>query len=84
MWSDLRVTNANGFGRSLQPAYDISNLRLGIQAPNDRWTAEVYATNLFDKNAIIYTNTSNYDHHNTTNLPRVIGLRLSYRWGKGE
>ena len=84
MWSDLRVINANGFGRSLQPSYEISNLRFGIQAPNDRWTAEAYITNLFDKNAIVYTNTANYDHRNTTNQPRVIGLRLSYRWGKGE
>jgi iron complex outermembrane recepter protein len=84
MWSDLRVTNTNGFGRSLQPSYDISNLRFGVQAPNDRWTAEAYITNLFDKNAIIYTNTANYDHRNTTNEPRIIGLRLSYRWGKGE
>jgi iron complex outermembrane recepter protein len=84
MWSDLRVTNVNGFGRSLQPAYDISNFRFGIQAPNDHWTAEAYITNLFDKNAVIYTNTANYDHRQTTNEPRVIGLRLSYRWGKGE
>jgi iron complex outermembrane receptor protein len=83
MWSDLRVTNTNGFGRSLQPAYDISNLRFGLRAPNDRWTVEAYLSNIFDKNAVIYTNTSNYDHRQTTNEPRVIGLRLSYRWGKG-
>ncbi len=84
MWSDLRVVDRHGFGRSLQPAYDISNLRFGVQAPNDRWTAEAYVTNLFDKNAIIYTNTANYDRRNTTNQPMTIGLRLSYRWGKGE
>jgi iron complex outermembrane receptor protein len=84
MWSDLRVVDRHGFGRSLQPAYSISNLRFGIQAPNERWTAEAYITNLFDKNAVIYTNTANYDHRDTTNEPRVFGLRLSYRWGKGE
>jgi len=84
MWSDLRVVDRHGFGRSLQPAYDISNFRFGVQAPNDHWTAEAYISNIFDKNAVIYTNTSNYDHRQTTNEPRVIGLRLSYRWGKGE
>ncbi len=84
MWSDLRVVDRHGFGRSLQPAYDISNLRAGVQAPNGHWTAEAYVSNLFDKNAVIYTNTANYDHRQTTNEPRVIGLRLSYRWGKEE
>jgi iron complex outermembrane recepter protein len=84
MWSDLRVVNTNGFGRTLQPAYGISNVRFGLQAPNDHWTAEAYITNLFDKDAVIFTNTGNYDHRQTTNLPRVYGLRLQYRWGKLE
>jgi iron complex outermembrane recepter protein len=84
MWSDLRVVNTNGFGRTLQPAYGISNVRFGLQAPNDHWTAEAYITNLFDKDAVIFTNTGNYDHRQTTNLPRVFGLRLQYRWGKLE
>ena len=30
MWSDLRAVSAHGFGRSLQPAYEISNLRFGV------------------------------------------------------
>ena len=84
MWSDLRVTNVHGFGRSLQPAYDLSTVRFGLQAPGDRWTAEAYISNLFDKNAVIYTTIANYDHRQTTNEPRVFGIRLSYRWGKGE
>jgi iron complex outermembrane recepter protein len=84
MWSDLRFTDRHGFGRSLQPAYEISSVRLGVQAPNDHWTAEAYITNLFDKNAVVFTNTGNYDHRQTTNEPRVFGLRLQYRWGKLE
>ena len=84
MWSDLRVSNPNGFGRSLQPSYSISNLRFGLQAPNDHWAAEAYISNLLNKNAVIFTNTGNYDHRETTNEPRVFGLRLKYRWGKGE
>jgi iron complex outermembrane recepter protein len=84
MWSDLRVSNPNGFARSLQPAYAISNLRFGIQAPNAHWTAEAYISNLLNTDAVIFTNTGNYDRRETTNEPRVFGLRLSYRWGKGE
>ena len=42
----------------------------------------MYVTNLTDKNAIIYTNTGNYDIRQTTNQPRVIGVRLNYRFGK--
>lgn len=82
MWSDLRAIDTHGFERSLQKAYDISNLRFGVESPSDRWAAEAYITNLFDKNAVIFTNTGNYDHRQTTNEPRVFGLRLKYRWGK--
>ena len=84
MWSDLRVTNRHGFGRTLQPAYSISNLRFGVEGPAAKWTVEAYVTNLFDTNAVIYTNTGNYDARQTTNEPRVYGVRVSYRWGKGE
>lgn len=84
MWSDLRVTNTNGFGRSLQPSYEISNLRFGVQAPNEHWSAEAYIANLLNKDAVVFTNTGNYDHRQTTNEPRVFGLRLKYRWGKEE
>lgn len=84
MWSDLRVSNPNGFARSLQPSYSVSNLRFGLAAPNGHWTAEAYIANLLNKDAVIFTNTGNYDHRETTNEPRVFGLRVSYRWGKGE
>jgi len=83
MWSDLRIVNQHGFGRSLQPAYEISNLRFGIKSPSEHWQAETYITNLFNTNAVIFTNTGNYDHRETTNEPRVFGLHLTYRYGKG-
>jgi hypothetical protein len=44
-----------------------------------RWLGEFYITNLADKNAIIYSNTGNFDLCQTTNEPREFGLRLS-RW----
>jgi outer membrane receptor protein involved in Fe transport len=50
---------------------------------NDHWLAEFYITNLADKNAIVYSNTGNFDLRLTTNEPRVFGVRLSYRFGKG-
>ncbi len=83
-WSDLRAVDLHGFARTLQPAYEISNLRLGVEAPGGRWTGEFYVSNLFDTNAVIFSNTGNYDHRQTTNEPRVIGLRASYRWGKSK
>jgi len=83
MWSDLRVVDRHGFGRSLQPGYSISNLRFGVKMPGEHWQVETYISNLFNKNAIIFTNTGNYDHRETTNEPRVFGLHLTYRYGKG-
>jgi len=82
MWNDLSVQGANGFPRILQPSYTIANLRVGLSPVGGNWLAELYVTNLFDKNAIIFSNTGNFDLRETTNEPRVFGLRLNYRFGK--
>jgi iron complex outermembrane recepter protein len=82
MWDDLHVAGSNGFPRMLQPEYTLMNLRFGVTPASGRWNAELYCTNLTDKNAIIYTNTGNFDLRFTTNEPRVIGVRLNYRFGK--
>jgi outer membrane receptor protein involved in Fe transport len=82
MWNDLHVEGLNGFPRMLQPAYTIMNLRFGLNPAGDPWLAELYITNLTDKNAIIYTNTGNWDLRQTVSEPRAIGVRLSYRFGK--
>ncbi len=82
MWNDLHVEGSNGFPRMLQPAYTLLNLRFGLNSDSGHWLTELYCTNLTDKNAIIYTNTGNFDLRQTTNEPRVFGLRLSYRFGK--
>jgi iron complex outermembrane recepter protein len=83
MWDDLHVAGSNGFPRMLQPPYTLMNVRFGFNPEAGNWLVELYCTNLADKNAIIYTNTGNFDLRYTTNEPRVIGLRFSYRWGKG-
>jgi iron complex outermembrane recepter protein len=82
MWNDLHVEGSNGFPRMLQPEYTLMNLRFGVSSDSGHWLAELYCTNLTDKNAIIYTNTGNFDLRQTTNEPRAYGLRLSYRFGK--
>ncbi|HUL47797.1 MAG TPA: TonB-dependent receptor [Steroidobacteraceae bacterium] len=83
MWDDLHVVGSNGFPRMLQPAYTLMNVRFGLQpAGGERWLAELYVTNLTNKNAILYTNTGNFDLRQTVNEPRVYGVRLSYRFGK--
>jgi outer membrane receptor protein involved in Fe transport len=82
MWNDLHVVGSNGFPRILQPSYSLLNLRFGLAPPNGHWLGEFYITNLANKNAIVYSNTFNFDLRETTNEPRVFGLRLNYRFGK--
>jgi outer membrane receptor protein involved in Fe transport len=82
MWNDLHVEGSNGFPRILQPSYSILNLRLGVNPEGAHWLTEFYVTNLADKNAIVYSNTGNFDLRQTTNQPRVFGLRMNYRFGK--
>jgi outer membrane receptor protein involved in Fe transport len=83
MWNGLNPQDKNtGLPRILQPAYTIMNLRFGFSSAGGNWLAELYVDNLADKNAIVYSNTGNFDLRLTTNEPRVFGLRVNYRWGK--
>jgi iron complex outermembrane receptor protein len=83
MWNGLNPNDKNtGLPRILQPDYSLANLRFGLNPVGARWLAEFYITNLADKNAIIYSNTGNFDLRETVNQPRVYGLRLNYRFGK--
>jgi len=83
MWNGLNPDDKNtGLPRILQPSYTISNIRAGLMADGGKWLAELYVTNLADTNAIIYSNTGNFDLRETTNEPRVFGVRLNYRFGK--
>ncbi len=85
MWNNINPSDKNtGLPRILQPDYTLTNLRLGLNPQGESWLAEFYITNLTDKNAIVYSNTGNFDLRLTTNEPRVFGLRMSYRWGKGH
>ncbi len=66
----------------LQPSYSRMNLRVGINPASGHWLAELYIRNLAETNAIVYANTGSVDLRETTTEPRVIGLRLKYRFGK--
>ena len=85
-WSDLRALanpalgSRAGSARVLEPQYNISDVRLGIQSPDDTWSLEGYITNLWNTNAVILVNTGNYDRRETTNEPRVVGVHVSYRF----
>jgi outer membrane receptor protein involved in Fe transport len=81
MWSDLNTSTLSSTSRSLQPSYTLSNIRLGLNNAKDSWGIEAYITNLSNTRAVIYTNKYNYDGRETTNEPRVFGLRLKYRFG---
>jgi outer membrane receptor protein involved in Fe transport len=83
MWNALQVSGSNGLPRVLQPGYSVMNVRLGFSQAESRWMTEFYITNLTNKNAVIYTNEGNFNLRQTRNEPRVFGVRLSYRWGKG-
>jgi iron complex outermembrane receptor protein len=82
MWNALQTSGSNGLPRVLQPGYSVMNVRFGLDQTDAHWLAELYITNLADKNAVIYTNEGNFDLRQTRNEPRVYGLRLSYRWGR--
>ncbi len=82
MWNDLHVIGSHGIPRVDQPPYAITNLRIGLNPEGGHWLAEFYIRNLTDKNAIIYANNGNFDLRETTNEPRVVGLRFNYRVGK--
>lgn len=84
MYNGLNPDDKNsGLPRILQPPYTIMNLRVGVHPPeSERWLVELYCTNLTDKNAIVYSNTGNFDLRETTNEPRVFGMRLSYRFSR--
>ncbi len=84
MFNGLNPDDKNtGLPRILQPSYIIMNLRMGVNpGGSEAWLAELYVSNLANKNAIIYSNTGNFDLRLTVNEPRVFGVRMSYRWGK--
>jgi len=69
--------------RILQPQYSLINFRMGAVSGAGAWRAEGYITNVItnvaNKRAVIYADTTGYDYHpgistpQLTTPPRVIG-----------
>ena len=65
------------------PAYDLTNLRIGVEA--EKWSSFLFANNLFDKRAWIADNNSlsiNLPTFNrvSTNQPLTVGVDFSYHY----
>ena len=75
-------------GGILLPSYSMSNLRAGVD--NDNSSIELYVTNLFDKDAYLSryddfesvgsSGYSGFGIRRTGSKPRVIGIRIRYRY----
>jgi outer membrane receptor protein involved in Fe transport len=81
MWNSLPADQ-----RILQPQYSLINVRVGWGDATGTWRAEGYVTNVANKRAVIYADTTGFDYYpgvSTPELatpPRVVGLRVSYNW----
>ena len=74
--------------RDRLPAYNISNLRAGID--NDNTSLEFYITNLFDKDAYLSryndfvdvgdSGYAGFGYRRTGSKPRIVGIRIRYRY----
>src|SRR5690606_2136164 len=63
-----------------QPAYSIVNARLGIGGNDARWTATLFARNVFDKYYVLGVFNPGDTIGRYTGQPRNYGLTFSYRW----
>ncbi len=61
--------------RYYQPGYATFDASLGVK--KDRWTAEIYGTNLLDNHASTFTTAAQFIKAETPLRPRVVMLKLS-------
>jgi outer membrane receptor protein involved in Fe transport len=64
--------------RFYQPGYTTYDASLGVS--KDNWTATLYGQNLSNSDASTYTNTAQYIQEEVPLRPRVLGLRLDYKF----
>jgi outer membrane receptor protein involved in Fe transport len=58
-----------------QPAYATFDAALGVK--KDRWTAEIYGTNLFDSHASTFTSSAQFIKSEVPLRPRVVNVKVS-------
>jgi iron complex outermembrane recepter protein len=64
--------------RFYQPGYTTYDASLGVA--KDQWTVTVFGQNLSNSDASTYTNTAQYIVQQVPLRPRVLGLRLDYKF----
>jgi outer membrane receptor protein involved in Fe transport len=67
------------FSPKVQPAYQISDVKLGFEA--DDWEIYAYVDNLFDERAILFNQDSAPPGTITINTPRMWGIGFTKSWG---
>ncbi len=60
------------------PGFTTYDASLGIA--KDAWTAQIYGTNLTDVRAILSSSYAEYVKMNYINVPRTLGVRVSYKF----
>lgn len=77
-------SNDISFTRTSLPPYHLTALRVGVHS--DIWAVTAFMNNIFDKRAMLSTNTTAFDWvipsltRVATNQPRTIGLEADYRF----
>jgi outer membrane receptor protein involved in Fe transport len=60
------------------PAYSQYDASIGVA--KDAWTTELYAQNLTNVNASVFTSTNQFVQAETILRPRVLGLKFGYKF----
>ena len=60
------------------PAYSQYDASMGVA--KDAWTAELYAQNLTNVNASVFTSTNQFVPAETILRPRVLGLKFGFKF----
>ncbi len=76
LWNDVNIDRVN--------AWDVMNAQIQLNAPDNKWYAQIFAKNLFDKRnptGIYLTDPTSALYTNVfTEDPRVIGFSLGTSW----
>jgi iron complex outermembrane receptor protein len=86
-WQDGTVGNLNQDARLDHESYGIFDLTVGLDSDDGRWTAQVFAKNLFDRfYEDLRTDLGTFDpggvgHYLSRDATRYVGAQFEYRFG---
>lgn len=78
-YADVITIGTLGPPNYLLAPYTTYDAAVGLA--KDAWSAEFYGENLSDTRAQLYISSSSFQTLTTTNRPRVLGVRFSYKFG---